>query len=82
MDNEIVSIACSDDLEKIIEIREPIGLFYYFDNKTDTYIGIDNSTGEAWTEDFPDEDSCEKWLLNPSLLASSLIYNEINEKRS
>lgn len=28
----------------------------------DKFIGIDNSTGNAWTEEFPDEASCLRWL--------------------
>lgn len=27
------------------------------------YIGIDNSTGDAWTEEFPDLTECMMWLV-------------------
>lgn len=41
---------------------EPSGLFYYRNGFT--IIGIDNSTGEAWTEEFASQDSCLAWLNN------------------
>lgn len=46
--------------ERIINTRKPLGLFVL-----DTgagIIGIDNSTGDAWTEDFPDMTECLLWL--------------------
>lgn len=46
--------------EKIIETRQPIGLFYVKQNAL--YTGIDNRTGDAWTEDFSDQKSCFDWL--------------------
>ena len=36
--------------------HEPMGLFYL--KEGDKFVGIDNSTGNAWTEEFPDEVSC------------------------
>jgi hypothetical protein len=44
----------------IIETREPIGLFYH--QEGEWFVGIDNSTGDAWTEDFISLDLCIKWL--------------------
>lgn len=38
----------------------PLGLFYLRDG--DTVIGVDNSTGHAWTEEFQDLDTCKRWL--------------------
>ena len=39
---------------------EPRGLFYLRDgNKV---IGIDNSTGDAWTQSFFSKKECIKWL--------------------
>ena len=40
--------------------HEPMGLFYL--KEGDKFDGIDNSTGNAWTEEFPDEVSCLRWL--------------------
>lgn len=39
---------------------EPLGLFYL--EEQGKFVGIDNSTGDAWTEEFPDEASCLRWL--------------------
>ena len=49
---------------KIIETKEPIGLFMalWEDEK---YVGIDNNTGQAWTENFDDIESCISWLADP-----------------
>ena len=52
--------------ERIIDTRKPLGLFYLLDNGI--YIGIDNSTGDAWTEEFTSLYQCKKWLRNPSIL--------------
>ena len=39
---------------------EPLGLFYL--KEGGKFVGIDNSTGDAWTEEFQDEASCLRWL--------------------
>lgn len=39
---------------------EPLGLFYL--EEREKFVGIDNSTGDAWTEEFPDKESCLRWL--------------------
>ena len=39
---------------------EPLGLFYL--EERENFVGIDNSTGDAWTEEFPDRESCLRWL--------------------
>jgi hypothetical protein len=46
----------------IIESREPKGVFYHKEN--DRYIGIDNSVGEAFVEEFTDLKTCIYWLEN------------------
>ena len=40
---------------------EPTGRFYYRE-KDGTYVGIDNSTGDAWTEEFTSKRKCIRWL--------------------
>lgn len=37
-------------LEKIIDERKPVGLFLIRD--AGVWVAVDNSTGDAWTEDF------------------------------
>ena len=39
---------------------QSLGLFYL--KEDDKFVGIDNSDGNAWTEEFPDEESCLRWL--------------------
>jgi len=51
--------------KSIIDSRQPLGLFYLPNNGV--YIGIDNSTGEAWTEEFPNLGKCKRWLGNTNL---------------
>jgi len=51
----------------IIETREPTGLFLErFDGGE--CVGIDNLTGDAWTEEFDDEASCLRWLAGEYLV--------------
>lgn len=57
MDIKKVSIL---EMGKIIETREPRGMFYCIENKR--YVGCDNRTGDAWTEDFSSLDRCKRWL--------------------
>lgn len=38
----------------------PLGLFYLKEGVQ--YIGIDNSSGNAWTEEFSDLAACLMWL--------------------
>lgn len=45
---------------------EPLGLFYL--EEQEKFVGIDNSTGDAWTEEFPDKYSCLRWLTGKEQL--------------
>lgn len=45
---------------KIIESKEPEGLFWLIDG--DIFIAIDNSRGEAFVEEFNDKEECLQWL--------------------
>lgn len=45
----------------IIDTREPRGAFLCMEG--DVVVGIDNGTGDAWTEEFEDRTECLKWLL-------------------
>lgn len=51
----------SDEARDIINNRKPLGLFLQKDGNV--FVAIDNSTGDAWTEEFKDRKSAEKWLL-------------------
>lgn len=45
---------------KVIDNRKPLGLFWTMEKES--YIGIDNSTGDAWCEAFDTRKECFKWL--------------------
>lgn len=45
---------------EIIEKRDQKGLFYTVEGNT--YVGIDNRDGNAWTEDFTEVQECLSWL--------------------
>lgn len=47
--------------EEIIRTRKPFGLFLEHDGEK--YIGIDNSAGDAWVEEFDTAQKCLEWLL-------------------
>lgn len=51
----------NNEASEIIETREPKGLFYTIENGS--YVGIDNSDGDAWTEEFKSLSPCKRWLL-------------------
>lgn len=48
------------DAAVIIEHRHPYGLFFLKDGGS--YVGIDNSDGNAWTEEFFTKRKCLEWL--------------------
>lgn len=50
----------------IINKREPRGLFFSGSSR-DGYTGIDNRTGDAWTEEFKLMESCVQWLIGKAL---------------
>lgn len=49
-----------EEANKIIETKEPLGLFWLIDG--DTLIVIDNSRGEAFAEEFDDKEEGLQWL--------------------
>jgi len=56
----------------IISKREPRGLFCYIDitNGKEKHVGIDNRTGDAWTEEFDSLCQCQRWLEDEMVEAS------------
>lgn len=71
-----------DRIDSIIATREPLGKFYAKDN--DIFVAVDNSSGDAWTEEFKSESNAVKWLEDTSLRPEDLeegktqILNEDN----
>ncbi|MCL1951923.1 MAG: hypothetical protein FWF60_03765 [Oscillospiraceae bacterium] len=55
-----------ETIRQIISTRQPRGLYYTKEGRR-LYVGVDNSYGEAWTEDFPSRRKCLRWLCTPNL---------------
>ncbi len=56
-----------DQLDSVIESRLPQGCFLAQDNGT--WVAVDNSTGDAWTEEFYTEHEAVCWLCSDVELA-------------
>lgn len=56
----MIKIINSQEAEKIFNEYKPKGLFIILDKGT--YVGIDNSSSNAWTEEFKDLKVCLMWL--------------------
>ncbi len=57
MEIQIVDIIV---LDSVIETYQPKGLYLAYDGKR--WIAVDNSTGDAWTEDFRCKFRAIQWL--------------------
>lgn len=51
--------------KNIITNRHPYGKYWLLD-VSGVYIGIDNSAGDAWTEEFGTKEECLAWLKGES----------------
>lgn len=51
------------EADLIIATQRPIGK-YWTEVGPNRYVAIDNSTGDAWTEEFTDKDTMMGWLKN------------------
>lgn len=45
---------------EIIEKRKPFGKFFTQENNL--WVGIDNTDGDAWTEEFSSFEELDKWM--------------------
>lgn len=59
MNDDIKEVSEKEAL-RIIMDRTPLGLFGCKEYKW--YVAIDNTTGDAWTEDFKTQEECFKYL--------------------
>lgn len=75
VDNGGIQRVCQEFANQIIETRKPIGYFYTFAGGI--YTGIDNSTGDAWTEDFKSYEECVDWLKTKPVTDASDNLHEI-----
>lgn len=53
-------VVSSKEATEIIECRYPEG--YFMTQEGGRFVGIDNSYGEAWTEEFKSKERCIRWL--------------------
>ena len=53
-------------MARIIDTREPRGLFYRKEARR-LYVGVDNTSGDSWTEVFRTKRQCLRWLRSPGL---------------
>lgn len=73
VENGGIQRVCQEFANQIIETRQPVGYFYMF--AAGIYTGIDNGTGDAWTEDFNSYEECMKWLKHePTTDASGNLH--------
>ncbi|MFU0784530.1 hypothetical protein [Clostridium sp.] len=61
----MIQIITHEQASKIIEISKPLGNFITIENGT--FTGIDNITGNAFTEDFKDLKNCLAYLNGADL---------------
>ena len=50
----------SKRLTDVIERRTPLGLFLTKEHRT--WVAVDNTTGDAWTEEFSRKRQAVRWL--------------------
>lgn len=75
VENDGIRKVSPEYAKQIVESREQRGLFWCFDDEK--YIGIDNTTGEAYCEEFDDKNECFKYLRGELCVdASGFSHNE------
>ena len=52
----------SERMVNVIDFRTPLGLFLTKEDRH-TWVAVDNSTGDAWTEEFDCKRQAIRWLL-------------------
>ena len=75
VENDGIQRVCQEFANQIIETRQPIGYFYTF--AAGIYTGIDNGTGDAWTEDFNFYEECMKWLKHEPATDAGCNLHEV-----
>lgn len=60
LENANIVEVSKEEAHEIIETGKPLGMFFLKD--AGVYVGIDNGTGDTWTEEFKSKRKCVKWL--------------------
>lgn len=58
---ELFEMVDSEKATRIINLRQPLGCFWL--KEKNKYIAIDNSTGDAWAEEFETQEKCFNYLM-------------------
>lgn len=61
MDREVKFIS-ERIAQRVIAMRRPLGRFIQPDYNKSRFVAIDNSTGDAWTEEFATMGDAKAWL--------------------
>jgi len=64
-----------EEADKVISERNPKGLYIINEPENNKTVAIDNSTGDAWTEEFDSEEEAIRWLNGEFEMA-----DRVNEK--
>ncbi|MFL0196965.1 hypothetical protein ACJDU8_15565 [Clostridium sp. WILCCON 0269] len=62
----MIEVISKEKSSKIIDTRKPYGSFLLL-NKDGSFTGIDNTAGEAFTEDFKNLKNCLEYLNGADL---------------
>lgn len=60
VENDGIQKVSPEFANAVIETREPRGMFWH--TSEGRFVGIDNTDGEAWTEEFNSKEGCFAWL--------------------
>lgn len=63
----MINIISEEKAIKVINNRKPLDRFIVLENNG--FTGIDNTSGDAWTESFKSLKNCLKWLNGAELEA-------------
>ena len=75
VDNNGFRRVSKKEAESIIESRKPLGQFWLEDDGV--FVAIANEDGNAWTEEFWNQEECFKYLQGkPCVTAEGLTLNE------
>lgn len=75
VENDGIQRVCQEYANQVIDTRVPTGKFYTF--AEGIYTGIDNESGEAWTEEFESYEECMKWLMGESAVDANGELHEV-----
>lgn len=73
MSDEIIEVT-KEKADSIIDTRKPEGLFYIKDDEA--YVGIDNSGGNAFVEEFKTKEKCFAWLKQEAIIDKQKLYKK------